>query len=65
MGTYYAPFLADFFLYSYQTYFMHIFLKMKLARSFYFIFCYIDYVLSVNNSTFLDYASLSDLSHWA
>ena len=65
MGTNYAPYLANFFLYSYETYFIHMFLKIKLARSFYFILCYIDYVLSVNNSMFLGYASLSDLSHLA
>ena len=53
-----ARFLAALFLYSYEADFIQGFLKKnekKLARSFNFTFCYIDDVLSLNNSRFSDY----------
>jgi hypothetical protein len=53
MGTNCAPLLADLFLYSYEVDFIQGFLKKKekkLARSFNFMFHYIDDVLSLNNS---------------
>ena len=53
MGTNCAPLLADLFLYSYKADFIEGLLKKnekKLARSFNFTFCYIDDVLSLNNS---------------
>ncbi len=52
MGTNCAPLLADLFLYSYEADFIQELLKKnekKLARSFNFMFCYIDDVLSLNN----------------
>jgi hypothetical protein len=55
MGTYCAPLLADLFLYSYEADFIQELLKKnekKLARSFNFMFCYIDDVLSLNNFRF-------------
>jgi hypothetical protein len=58
MGTNYAPLLADLFLYSYEADFIQGLLKKnekKLARSFNFTFCYIDDVLSLNNSRFGDF----------
>ena len=57
-GTNCAPLLADLFLYSYEANFIHGLLKKnekKLARSFNFIFRYIDDVLSLNNSRFGDF----------
>jgi hypothetical protein len=58
MGTNCAPLLADLFLYSYEANFIHGLLKKnekKLTRSFNFMFCYIDDVLSLNNSRFGDF----------
>ena len=58
MGTNCAPLLANLFLYSYEADFMQGLLKKnekKLARSFNFTFCYIDDVLSLNNSRFGDF----------
>jgi hypothetical protein len=57
MGTNCAPLLADLFLYSYEADIMQRLLKKnekKLDRSFNFRFCYIDDVLSLNNSRFGD-----------
>ena len=59
MGTNCAPLLANFFLYSYEADFIQEPLKKnekKLARSFNFTFCYIDDVLSLNNSSCGDFA---------
>ena len=59
MGTNSVPLLADLFLYSYEADFIQEPLKKnekKLARSFNFTFCYIDDVLSLNNSSFCDFA---------
>ena len=53
-----APLLADLYLYSYETDFIQGPLKkneQKLARSFNFMFCYIDDVLSLNNSRLGDF----------
>jgi hypothetical protein len=53
-----ASLLADLFLYSYEADFIQRLVKKnekKLARSFNFTFCYIDDVLSLNNSRFSDY----------
>jgi hypothetical protein len=53
MDTNCAPLLADLFLYSYEADFIQGLLKKnekKLARSFNFMFRYIDEVLSLNNS---------------
>ena len=58
MGTNCAPLLADLFLYSYEADFIQGLLKKnqkKLARSFHFMFRYIDDVLSLNNSRFGDF----------
>jgi len=58
MGTNCAPILADLFLYSYEADFIQGLLKKskkKLARSFNFTFRYIDVVLSLNNSRFVDF----------
>ena len=58
MGTNCAPLLADLFLYLYEADFTQGLLKKnekKLARSFHFTFCYIDDVLSLNNSRFGDF----------
>jgi hypothetical protein len=58
MGTNCAPLLADLFLYSYETDFIQWLLKKsekKLTRSFNFTFRYIDDVLSLNNSRFVDF----------
>ena len=52
-GTNCPPLLADLFLSSYKADVIHGHLKKnekKLARSFYFTFCYMDDVLSLNNS---------------
>ena len=60
IGTNCAPLLADLFLYSYETDFIQGLLKKnekKLARSFNFTFCYIDDVLSLNNSRFGDFVN--------
>ena len=57
-GTNCVPLLADLFLYSYEANFIHGLLKKnekKLARSFNFMFRYIDDVLSLNNSRFGDF----------
>ena len=58
MGANCAPLLADLFLYSYEADFIQGLLKKKekkLARSFNFMFRYIDDVLSLNNSRFGDF----------
>ena len=59
MGTNCAPLLlADLFLYSYEADFIQGLLKKnekKIARSFNFTFRYIDDVLSLNNSRFVDF----------
>ena len=58
MGTNCAPLLVDWFLYSYEACFIQGLLKKnekKLAWSFNFAFCYIDDVLSLNNSRFGDF----------
>ena len=57
MGTNCAPLLVDLFLYSHEAAFIQGLLKKnekKLAWSFSFTFCYIDDVLSLNNSRFGD-----------
>ena len=61
MGTNSATFLVDLFLYSYEAYFIQGLLKnneKKVARSFNFTFCYIDDVLSLNNSKRGDFVDL-------
>jgi hypothetical protein len=61
MGTNSATFLVDLFLYSYEAYFIQGLLKnneKKVARSFNFTFCYIDDVLSLNNSKLGDFVDL-------
>ena len=61
MGTNSATFLVDLFLYSYEAYFIQGLLKnneKKVARSFNFPFCYIDDVLSLNNSKRGDFVDL-------
>ena len=58
MGTHFALFLADLFLYSYEADFLHGLHKKnekKLARSFNVTFRYIDDALSLNNSRFGDF----------
>ena len=58
MGTHFALFLADLFLYSYEADFTHGLLKKnekKLARSFNFTFRYIDDVISLSNFRFGDF----------
>ena len=53
-----APLLANLFLYSYETDFIQGLFKKnekKLTRSFNFTFHYIDDVLSLNNSRFVDF----------
>ena len=58
MGTSCVPLLADLFLYSYEAGFIEGLLKKNkktLARSFNFTFRYIDDVLSLNNSKFVDF----------
>jgi hypothetical protein len=58
MGTHCDPLLANLFLYSYEADFIHRLLKKNeknLAPSFNFTFCYIDDVLSLNNSWFGDF----------
>jgi len=58
MGTYCAPLLVDFFLYSYEADFIQGLLKKnekKLARYFNFTFRYIDDILSLNNFKFGDF----------
>ena len=61
MGTNCATFLVDLSLYSYEAYFIQGLLKnneKKVARSFNFMFCYIDDVLSLNNSKLGDSVDL-------
>ena len=61
MGTNCAPLLADLFLFSYEADLIQGLLQkseMKLARSFNFTFRYIYDVLSLNNSSFGDFASI-------
>ena len=58
MGTNCAPPLADLFFYSYEADLIQGLLKKnenKLARSFNFMFRYIDEVISLNNSRFGDF----------
>ena len=58
MGTNCAPLLADLFFYSYEADLIQGLLKKnenKLARSFNFMFRYIDEVISLNNSRFGDF----------
>jgi hypothetical protein len=58
MGTHFALFLADLFLYSYEADFiqgLHKKNEKKLARSFNFTFRYIDDVISLNNFRFGDF----------
>ena len=58
MGTNCVPLLTHLYLYSYDADFMQGLLKKnekKLARFFNFTFCYIDDVLSLNNSRFSDF----------
>ena len=62
IGTNCAPLLTDLFLYSYEADFIQGLLKKnekKLDRSFNFRFCYIDDVLSLNNSRFGDTLNVS------
>ena len=62
MGTNCAPLLADLYLYSYEADFIQGPLKKnekKLARSFNFMFRYIDDVLSLNNSKLGDFVIAS------
>jgi hypothetical protein len=54
-GTNCDPLLADLFLYSYEANFIHGRNEKKLARSFNFMFRYIDDVLSLYNSRFGDF----------
>jgi hypothetical protein len=59
MGAHCPPLLADLFLYSYETDFIHGLLKKnekKLTRSFNFTSRYIDDVLSINNYRFGNFA---------
>lgn len=61
MGTNCAPLLADLFLFSYEAEFPQGLLQKKnkkLAQSFNFSFLYIDDVLSINNSRFIDFVNL-------
>jgi hypothetical protein len=61
MGTNCAPFLADLFLYSYESEFHQKLLKDKKiheARAFNFTYRYIDDVLSINNSRFAEFLPL-------
>ena len=58
MGTNCAPLLVDWFLYSYEAYFIQGLLKKnekKLACYFNFTFCYIDDIVSLNNSRLGDF----------
>ena len=58
MGTKCAPLPAELILYSYEADFIQGLLKKnekKLSRSLNFTFCYIDDVLSLNNSRFGDF----------
>jgi hypothetical protein len=58
MGTHFALFLADLFLYSYEADFIQGHLKKngkKLSGSFNFTFRYIDDVISLNNFRFGDF----------
>ena len=61
MGTNYAPLLADLFLYYYEAEFIQTLIKSgkgHLAKSFCFIYRYIDDVLSINNPKFGDYINI-------
>ena len=61
MGTNCAPLLADLFLYSYESKFLHKLVKDKKiheARAFNFTYRYIDDVLSINNSRFAEFLPL-------
>ena len=58
MGTNWAPLLADLFLYSNEADFIQTLIKstkQHLAKSFHFTYRYIDDVLSINNTKFVDY----------
>jgi hypothetical protein len=61
MDTNFAPFLADLFLYSYESEFLQELVKDKKiheARAFNFTYRYIDDVLSINNSRFAEFLPL-------
>ena len=61
MGTNCAPLLADLFLYSYESEFLQKLVKDKKiheARAFNFTYRYIDDVLSINNSRFVEFLPL-------
>ena len=61
MGTNCAPFLADLFVYSYESEFLQKLVKdkkMHEARAFNFTYRYIDDVLSINNSRFAEFLPL-------
>jgi hypothetical protein len=61
MGTNGAPLVVDFFLRAYESDFLQGFLMSKdktLVQTFTSNFCYIDAVLSLNNSRFGDYLHL-------
>ena len=61
MGTNCAPFLADLFLYSYESEFLQKLVKDKKiheARAFNFTYRYIDDVLSINNSRSAEFLPL-------
>ena len=57
IGTNCAPFLADLFLYSYESEFLDSLAgggHRKLARSFYLCYRYIDFLIVFNNKEFVD-----------
>ena len=61
MGTICVPFLADLFLYSYESEFLQKLVKDKKiheARAFNFTYRYIDDALSINNSRFAEFLPL-------
>ena len=58
VGTNCAPLLADLFLYSYESEFLHKMIRsghIRLARSFNLCYRYIDDLIVVDNKKFLDY----------
>ena len=60
MGTYCAPLLADLFLYSYENEFLYKLIKegkIKLARKFNLLCCYIDDLISFNNKSSKEFIS--------
>ena len=61
MGTHWAPFLVDLFVYSYKSEFLQKLVKGKKiheARNFNFTYRYIDDVLSINYSRFSEFLPL-------